>query len=282
MKQEPELRFPDFSGEWVKWKLGDIAKKIITKNRDLTISLVLTNSAKFGITPQRDFFDKDIANKEALSNYYVVEKDDFVYNPRLSKEAPVGPIKRNHIALGVVSPLYTVFRVTKGDKTFLEYLFETTKWHRYMEKISNYGARHDRMNIRDEDFFNMPLYLPPTLSEQQRIASFLSSIDKKIDLTSQKLEKLNENKKGLLQKLFPRDKEKEPTLRFPDFSGGWVEKRLGEVAEFYKGRGLSKKDILKGGKSECLLYGELYTQYSETIKEIKSRTNLDIDNKILL
>jgi len=75
--------------------------------------------------------------------------------------------------------------------------------------------------------------------------------------------------------------KKEPTLRFPEFSGGWAKKRLGEVAEFYKGRGLSKKDILKDGKSECLLYGELYTQYSETIKEIKSRTNLDIDNKNL-
>ena len=54
---------------------------------------MLTNSAEFGIIPQRDFFDKSIANLKNLNSYYVVQPNDFVYNPRISNKAPVGPIK---------------------------------------------------------------------------------------------------------------------------------------------------------------------------------------------
>ena len=72
-----------------------------------------------------------------------------------------------------------------------------------------------------------------------------------------------------------------PNLRFPGFQEEWEEKKLGEVATFSKGKGISKSDIEDNGTHECIRYGELYTYYGETINEIKSRTNVDISNLIL-
>ena len=80
----PKLRFPGFTGAWEQRKLGEISKKVTKKNKDNTYTETLTNSAEYGIINQRDFFDKDISNQKNLSGYYVVQPDDFVYNPRIS------------------------------------------------------------------------------------------------------------------------------------------------------------------------------------------------------
>ena len=72
-----------------------------------------------------------------------------------------------------------------------------------------------------------------------------------------------------------------PKLRFPDFTEPWMASKLGEVAKFSKGKGISKADISENGETECIRYGELYTVYKETINEIKSRTNIDIKDLVL-
>jgi type I restriction enzyme S subunit len=71
-----------------------------------------------------------------------------------------------------------------------------------------------------------------------------------------------------------------PQLRFPEFVGEWEKKKLGEVADFKKGKGISKSDIVEDGTTECIRYGELYTHYGETINLIKSKTNIDIKNLV--
>ena len=65
-----------------------------------------------------------------------------------------------------------------------------------------------------------------------------------------------------------------PQLRFPEFSGEWEEKRLGDIADFSKGKGISKSDIDNDGQLECIRYGELYTTYNELIKDVHSKTNI--------
>jgi type I restriction enzyme S subunit len=65
-----------------------------------------------------------------------------------------------------------------------------------------------------------------------------------------------------------------PKLRFPEFSENWRSKKLGEIANFSKGKGISKSDIAIDGNFECIRYGELYTQYGETITKIVSKTSL--------
>ena len=72
MSNVPKLRFQEFSGEWKKQKLNQIASKSNSKNKDESICEVFTNSAVNGIVAQRDFFDKDIANQYNLAGYYIV------------------------------------------------------------------------------------------------------------------------------------------------------------------------------------------------------------------
>lgn len=90
----PKLRFPEFKGEWEWKKLGEVAVRVKTKNNSNGVKNVFTNSAVQGIVNQRDFFDKDIANQNNLLNYYVVEKNDFIYNPRISNLAPYNTPKK--------------------------------------------------------------------------------------------------------------------------------------------------------------------------------------------
>lgn len=188
-------------GEWEDKPLNEIASKRSGKNKDGSISEVLTNSATQGIIKQGDYFEREIVTESNLNGYYIVNLDDFVYNPRISVHAPVGPIKRNKKCLGVMSPLYTVFTVIQGNLKYLEYFFDSNFWHDYVKGVANSGARHDRMNITNKDFFDMPI-LYPCLEEQTKIANFLSAIDQKIEVVAQQIEQAKTWKKGLLQQMF--------------------------------------------------------------------------------
>ncbi|HFR3654274.1 TPA: restriction endonuclease subunit S, partial [Streptococcus suis] len=145
----PELRFPEFTDAWKQRKLGEVAEKVSQKNLDRQYVETFTNSAEFGIISQRDFFEKNISSLDNISGYYIVSPDDFVYNPRISNLAPVGPIKRNKLGrVGVMSPLYTIFRFSDIHLDFVEKYFDTTIWHRYMELNGDSGARSDRFAIK--------------------------------------------------------------------------------------------------------------------------------------
>ncbi len=227
----PKIRFPGFTDPWEQRKLGEISDKVTEKNIKNFYDETFTNSAEFGIVTQRDFFDKDISNSKNLNGYYIVHNDDFVYNPRISNFAPVGPIKRNRLArTGVMSPLYYVFRTHDIDKNYLEHYFDTTCWHSFMKLNGDSGARADRFAIKDSVFIQMPIPFP-SLEEQKKMAKFLDTIKILITLHQRKLNHLQDKKKGLLQKMFPKDGEKFPELRFPGFTDPWEQRKLGEVFE---------------------------------------------------
>ena len=167
--------------------MGEISKKVTKKNKDNTYTETLTNSAEYGIINQRDFFDKDISNQKNLSGYYVVQPDDFVYNPRISNLAPVGPIKRNKLGrTGVMSPLYYIFKVHDIDKNYLEKYFSTTNWHRFMELNGDSGARSDRFSIKASVFKEMPIPIPNSNGEQKQIGDFFNQFDTLIALHQRK------------------------------------------------------------------------------------------------
>jgi type I restriction enzyme S subunit len=195
--QDDGTPFPD----WEVKKLGQLAKRQTAKNTNDSISRVLTNSATQGVVDQTAYFDKNIANANNLMGYYIIEKGDYVYNPRISVHAPVGPIKKNHLGQGVMSPLYTVFRFDSDHNELYEQYFQTTHWHKYMSSVANYGARHDRMNITIADFLALPLPVPVT-EEQQKIANFLTTVNDKIAAVDQQITHIETFKKGLLQQMF--------------------------------------------------------------------------------
>ncbi len=279
MKNIPKLRFHQFTntGEWATKALSEIAKKVNSKNKDLEHDFVLTNSATDGIVSQRDYFDKDIANKNNLGGYYIVDINDFVYNPRISSAAPVGSLKRNKLSQGIMSPLYMIFRFKKGNLSFFEHYFESSHWHSYMRSIANMGAKFDRLNLNNQQFFS--LLLPyPDLKEQEKIADCFSSIDSLISLESQKLELLKEHKKGLMQKFFPQNGETVPKLRFPKFEhdGKWQKYSLNKLGKTYNGlSGKTAQDFGNGNSS--------YITYKNIFDNFKIKTSIfgivNVDNE---
>lgn len=167
---------------WEQRKLSEIADKVTEKNSGLQYVETFTNSAEFGIISQRDFFDHDIAKLSSLDGYYIVKNEDFVYNPRISTSAPVGPINRNKLGrTGVMSPLYTVFRPHDVDTTYLEHFFKCAYWHSFMNFNGDSGARSDRFSIKNDVFFQMPIPLPH-IDEQRKIGELLTCLDHLITL----------------------------------------------------------------------------------------------------
>ena len=198
----PEIRFKGFTDAWEQRKLSEIAGKVTEKNTGLQYVETLTNSAEFGIISQRDFFDHDISKLGSLDGYYIVRNEDFVYNPRISTSAPVGPINRNKLGrTGVMSPLYTVFRPHDIDTTYLEHFFKCGYWYSFMNFNGDSGARSDRFSIKDDVFFQMPIPVPH-IEEQRKIGLFLTRLDHLITLHQRELEKLQNIKKSMLEKMF--------------------------------------------------------------------------------
>lgn len=223
----PELRFPEFkdAGEWEEKKLGEILIKNSTKNKKQKYSLVQSVSNKFGLINQEEYFEnRRIAGKDT-SNYYVIKKGYFAYNP---SRIDVGSLAYKYDnETSIISPLYVSFKA--DNKLVLDYFllnwFDSENFTKQM--IFEGGVRN---TLNYESLIQIKILLPPSINEQQRIAACLSSLDELISTHSQKLELLKAHKKGLMQNLFPQEGKKEPELRFKEFedSGEWEEKLLGD------------------------------------------------------
>ncbi len=211
--------------------LSSVFAKNTRKNIDGQVTNVICNSAKQGLIPQREYFDKDIANSENTNGYYIIEENDFVYNPRKSADAPYGPISSYKYAeSGIVSPLYLCFRAKNEiNPAFFEWYFRSSAWHRYIYMSGDSGARHDRVSIKDDTFFAMPINLPAA-QEQECIASFLEKIDIRIEKQRTLVEALKKYKRGLLKAVFTKLSEscekrnlKDISILFAD--GDWIESK---------------------------------------------------------
>ena len=232
-RKAPILRFKGFTDDWEQRELREIAKKRTEKNRNLLTNNVLSNSAIYGIVKQTEYFDKSIANN--IQNYHLVYENDFVYNPRISNNAPFGPISRNKLnELGIMSPLYLVFYFsTKSLSDYLEIYFKSSKWHKFMYMNGNSGARSDRFAIKDNDFFRMKIKMPHSKDEINKIYKFNILLYKLLTLYERKLKLLSQVKKYFLDNLFA---EKEyPNLRFKGFTGAWEQRKLGAITDTYSG-----------------------------------------------
>ena len=196
------MRFRQFQNIWIKKSLHDLTKKINIKNKNKECKNVICNSAQLGLIRQIDFFDKEIAQDGSIENYTIIKKNDFVYNPRKSLNAPYGPVNiYNYEEAGIVSPLYLCFSVHDIDKIFLHYYFKSQAWYRFIYLNGDSGARHDRVSIKDEVFFSQNLYLPNAI-EEEKIGVFLTLIDQRIDTQNKIIEDLQTLKISICDKLF--------------------------------------------------------------------------------
>ena len=229
-KKSPQLRFEGFTDDWEQRKLKDIVNRVTRKNKNLESTLPLTISAQYGLVDQITFFNKQIASKD-MSGYYLLQKGEFAYNKSYSKDFPWGAIKRlNMYDEGVLSTLYIAFLPFKVNSDFLVSYYETDGWHKEVAIRAAEGARnHGLLNITAVDFFDTGLMIPPNNDEQQEIGGFFIELDHTITLHQRKLDLLKEQKKGFLQKMFPKNGAKVPELRFAGFADDWEERKLRDL-----------------------------------------------------
>ncbi len=221
------------------------------------ISNVICNSAKQGLIPQREYFDKDIANSDNTNGYYIIESNDFVYNPRKSADAPYGPISSyQYPEAGIVSPLYLCFRAKREiNPLYFEWYFRSSAWHRYIYMSGDSGARHDRVSIKDDVFFAMPINVP-SAKEQERISLFLDAIERRIETQRTLVETLKKYKRGLSDTLFDRIAQS-PSCKIV---------KLGDAFELLQNNTFSRDDLTTNPSSvQNIHYGDVLVKYGAVV-----------------
>ncbi|WP_042200855.1 restriction endonuclease subunit S [Paenibacillus camerounensis] len=198
----PEVRFPGFTDAWEQRELGDVSERV--RGNDGRMDLpTLTISAGNGWLDQRERFSGNIAGNEQ-KNYTLLTKGELSYNHGNSKLAKYGAVfvlKSYEEAL--VPRVYHSFRVTKeASADFIEYMFLTKIPDKELAKLISSGARMDGLlNINYDDFMSIKITIPK-VEEQIKIAEFFRIVDHLITLHQRKLERLQEQKKALLQQMF--------------------------------------------------------------------------------
>lgn len=272
----PQLRFDGFDGEWKEVKVGDIlvilksglSRKLSSQNIGIPV-IRSTNmvNGRLDLSDLSYWYRKD--NQGANLNNYILNYGDILIN-FINSQAQIG---KSCLYNSDLEAIYTtnIFRVKTNEKKSVDtFFYYWTLTERYKNEIKNIvKPAVNQASFTTKEFSEIPYYLPP-LNEQERISSFLVLLDKKIEKQQEKIEKLEQFKKGMMQKIFSQE------LRFKDENGGefgeWKFQSLDELGSFHKGSGLSKSHLTPTGQP-CILYGELYTKYSSVITKVYSYCN---------
>ena len=261
---EPKLRFPEFKGKdfWKTEPLGKLAKPLTGKVGEKKVTLMSITSG-VGLVSQLEKFGREIAGS-SQKNYIHIKNGDFAYNKSSTKLFPEGEValleKQDEGA--VPNSIFTCFRFgSKVVPQFAKHPFSSNIHGNWLRKFIAVGARaNGALQVNNKDLFATP-FPYPSPAEQQKIADCLLSLDELIQAETERLEALQAHKKGLMQQLFPAEGETVPKLRFPEFqdSGEWVEKKLGDIAEFINGKAYKIEELLTSGKYRVLRVGNFFT-----------------------
>lgn len=200
----PRLRFKGFEGQWKQVKLEECLE--ISKERNLDNKYgkedVLSVSEEDGVCNQIKLLGRSYAGK-SVTNYKVLRTNQIVYTKSPLKAKPYGIIKVNKGEIGIVSVLYAVYNVKESIcPDFINYYFEPCdRINNYLLPLINKGAKNT-MNISDDMSLQGEIMIPFDSKEQIYIASYLKTLDAKISLYSQRLEKLKQIKSACLDSMF--------------------------------------------------------------------------------
>ena len=196
--QFPEIRFKGFTDAWEQCKFSDITYLSGIKNKENKPYESYSISNEFGFIPQDEQFENGGTMKTAdKSMYYIVSQNSFAYNPARINVGSIGYYDKPDNV--IVSSLYEVFKTTDivSDK-FLWHWFKSNQFNRLIEKYQEGGVR---LYFYYDKLCKGTIELP-TINEQNKISNLLDDLDMYITLHQRKLDKLQEVKKGLLQKMF--------------------------------------------------------------------------------
>lgn len=222
-KLVPKLRFPGFTEPWEQRKLGNLYKRVNERNdgslgRDKWISVA-----------KMYFQDPDKVQSNNLdTRTYVMKTGDIAFEGHPNNEFKFGRFVLNDIGTGIISELFPIYRpITEYDLDFWKYAIQLERVMApiFAKSITSSGNSSNKLD--HNHFLNQEL-LVPNIEEQKKIGTLLSILSKNIALHQRKLEHLKLKKKSLLQKLFPKEGEVYPELRFPGFTDPWEQRKLGD------------------------------------------------------
>ena len=229
-ERRPSIRFKGYTEPWEQRKLGEVSNRV--KGNDGRMDLpTLTISAGQGWLDQKERFSGNIAGKEQ-KNYTLLTRGELSYNHGNSKLAKYGAVfQLNDFEEALVPKVYHSFKMVDGNSgLFIEYLFSTKLPDKELRKLISSGARMDGLlNITYNDFVTINLTIPRNKEEQIAIGSFFQELDQLITLQQRELDLMKEGKKTLLSKMFPKDGENFPEIRFPGFTDAWEQRKATEI-----------------------------------------------------
>nr|WP_279077808.1 restriction endonuclease subunit S [Hafnia alvei] len=294
-RKVPEIRAKEFSKEWEQLSFLDSIEHIIDFR---------------GRTPKKLGLDWSPSGYRALSALNVKQGYiDFLIDPHFgdqelydkwmsgselhqgqvlfTTEAPMGNVAQVPNTDKYILSQRTIAFIVKSEiivEDFLAVLLRSSKVFRELSALSSGGTAK---GVSQKVLANLSVSVPKDLAEQATIGNFFQKLDYLINQHQQKHDKLSNIKKAMLEKMFPKQGETMPEIRFKGFSGEWESKVLGSVSSFYKGKGLPKSSIQENSVYPCIHYGELFTKYSEVIEVVTSRTNqkdnfFSISNDVLM
>jgi len=227
-KLVPRLRFPEFqnAGEWEVKRLGEVVENITTGKLDAN---AMTENGQYR------FYT-------CAKNYYKIDHYAFDTEALL--------IAGNGAHLGYIHHYVGKFNAYQRTYVLSNFSVNVLFLKHFLERFLPFRISREKKDgntpyIVLSTLTEMDIYVPKESIEQQKIASCLSSLDEVIAGERQKLELLQQHKKGLLQQLFPQEGETVPRLRFPEFqnAGEWEVKKLGEVCKMKAGKFISSSEI---------------------------------------
>lgn len=196
---------------------------------------------------------------------FAVNSGDFI----VSCSGTIGMIYKipNNAPKGIINQALLKLTI---DKTIIDsnYFYLYFSWGDFNKRITDDTQGGAIKNLVSMELFKKTWLLLPTLPEQEQIAETLSDVDSMISSLEKLIEKKKAIKQGAMQELLTGKK------RVPGFSEAWGVVQIKDIFEIHKGNGLSKEKLSVDGKYECILYGELFTKYSEIIDDVVSKTNL--------
>ena len=269
LEKRPKLRFPGFDEPWKAEMLSDFSERVTRKNTKNETNLPLTISSKDGLVDQISYFNKTVASKD-ISSYYLLKEGEYAYNKSYSVGYDFGSIKRlDRYPMGALSTLYICFALKRHNSDFIRAYFDSLKWYREIYMISAEGARnHGLLNVPTEDFFQTIHYLPQDTREQRKIASFIITLDRRIDAQQSLVKSLKKYKRGLHKLVFI--KKRKPS---------WEKLALHDIASFCGG-GTPSKDVSSYWEGEIgwISSSDIQEEWIDDISVTRRITKTAIDN----
>lgn len=225
--KEPEIRFAGFTGAWEQREVNQLLVERNTQAPKSSEYPLMAFIANEGIAPKGDRYDRSSLVKDEINKLYKrTERGDFIYS---SNNLETGSIGLNDYGKASISPVYSIFSTTENsDSDFIghrlvrkDFIKEMVKWRQ--------GVIYGQWRIHESDFLRISISVP-SVPEQQKIGRFLRQIDSLLTLHQRKYEKLLNIKKSMLEKMFPKEGEVVPEIRFKGFTGAWEQRKFGEMA----------------------------------------------------